>query len=172
MHLITVRVELKTIYTVDVNVHAELPWWCHWSGKAHSAFYSNHVTTCGPIAASFFCYKLATNMLICCPINDKMVLSVVSACLIADYIQFFYESRLHFTCLFQCHSFPQVWHNLTAWYIPTSLSFACPKNENNQRRTCHMYLHLHQWCTDMEILQSWSNPKLFHKLHIQSISES
>jgi len=25
MHLITVRVELKTICTVDVNVHAELP---------------------------------------------------------------------------------------------------------------------------------------------------
>jgi len=25
MHLIRVRVELKTIYTVDVNVHAELP---------------------------------------------------------------------------------------------------------------------------------------------------
>jgi len=29
MHLITVRVELKTICTVDVTVHAELPWWCH-----------------------------------------------------------------------------------------------------------------------------------------------
>jgi len=29
MHLITVRVDLKTICTVDVNVHAELPWWCH-----------------------------------------------------------------------------------------------------------------------------------------------
>jgi len=29
MHLITVRVELKTICTVDVNVDAELPWWCH-----------------------------------------------------------------------------------------------------------------------------------------------
>jgi len=53
---------------------------------ANSAFYSNHVTICGPIAASFFCYKLATNMLIYCPINDKMVLSVVSACLIADYL--------------------------------------------------------------------------------------
>ena len=26
-----------------------------------------------------------------------------------------------------------------------------------------------QWCTDMEILQSWSNPKLFHRLHIQSM---
>jgi len=25
MHLITVRVELKTICTVDVNLHAELP---------------------------------------------------------------------------------------------------------------------------------------------------
>jgi len=31
---------------------------------ANSAFYSNHVTTCGPTAASFFCYKLATSMLI------------------------------------------------------------------------------------------------------------
>jgi len=51
---------------------------------ANSAFYLNHVTTYGPFAASFFCYKLATNMLICCPISDKMVLSVVSACLIAD----------------------------------------------------------------------------------------
>jgi len=29
MHLIMVRVELKTICTVGVNVHAELPWWCH-----------------------------------------------------------------------------------------------------------------------------------------------
>ena len=29
----------------------------------------------------------------------------------------------------------------------------------------------HQWFTDMEILQSWSNPKLFHRLHTQSISE-
>jgi len=29
-----------------------------------------------------------------------------------------------------------------------------------------------QWCTNMEILQSRSNPKLFHKLHIQAISES
>jgi len=29
MHLITVRVELKTICTVDVNAHAQLPWWCH-----------------------------------------------------------------------------------------------------------------------------------------------
>jgi len=53
---------------------------------ANSAFYLNHVTTCGPIAAFFFCYKLATNMLVCFPINDKMVLSVVSACLIADYL--------------------------------------------------------------------------------------
>jgi len=29
MHLIMVRVKLKTNCTVDVNVHAELPWWCH-----------------------------------------------------------------------------------------------------------------------------------------------
>jgi len=29
MHLFTVRVELKTICTVYVIVHAELPWWCH-----------------------------------------------------------------------------------------------------------------------------------------------
>jgi len=29
-----------------------------------------------------------------------------------------------------------------------------------------------QWCTHMEILQFWSNPKLFHRLHIQSISEN
>jgi len=28
IHLITVRVKLETICTVDVNVHAELPWWC------------------------------------------------------------------------------------------------------------------------------------------------
>jgi len=32
-----------------------------------------------------FCHKSATSMLICCPIRNKMVLSVVSACLIADY---------------------------------------------------------------------------------------
>jgi len=31
---------------------------------------------------------------------------------------------------------------------------------------------LNHWCTDMEILQSWSNPKLFQQLHIQSISEN
>jgi len=24
-----------------------------------------------------------------------------------------------------------------------------------------------QWCTDIEILQSFSNPKLFHQLHIR-----
>jgi len=29
MHLITARGELKTTCTVDVNVHAEQPWWCH-----------------------------------------------------------------------------------------------------------------------------------------------
>jgi len=29
MHLITVRVELKTICTVDVNLHEELPRLCH-----------------------------------------------------------------------------------------------------------------------------------------------
>jgi len=29
MHLITVRVEQKNICTVDKNVNAELPWWCH-----------------------------------------------------------------------------------------------------------------------------------------------
>jgi len=36
------------------TVHAELPWWCRQSGKANSAFYSSHVTTCRPITASFF----------------------------------------------------------------------------------------------------------------------
>jgi len=29
MHLTMVRVELKIICTVDVNVHAKLLWWCH-----------------------------------------------------------------------------------------------------------------------------------------------
>jgi len=29
VHLITMNVELKTICTVDVNVHAELPWGRH-----------------------------------------------------------------------------------------------------------------------------------------------
>ena len=33
-------------------------------------------------------------------------------------------------------------------------------------------IRAHQWCTDMEILQSWSNPKLFPRLHIQSISKT
>jgi len=62
---------------------------------ANSAFYSNHITTCGFITTSFFCYKWATNMLICCPISDKMVLSIVSACLIAYYLYpNFCESRL------------------------------------------------------------------------------
>jgi len=31
---------------------------------------------------------------------------------------------------------------------------------------------MEQWCTDVEIFQSWSNPKLFHRIHIQSISEN
>jgi len=84
MHLITVRVELTTICTVDVNVDAELPWSCHWSGKLSIRFEPCHLlpTYC----SFFFCYKLATNMLICCPVSDKMVLSVVSACLIAGYL--------------------------------------------------------------------------------------
>jgi len=70
----------------------------------NSAFYSNHVTTCGPIAASFYCYESATSMLICCPKGDKMVLSVISACLIADYLYpNVCESSLHFACLFQSH---------------------------------------------------------------------
>jgi len=108
MHLITVRVELKRICTVNANLYMQ-----NYDDSAikvaNSAFYSNHVTTCGPIAASFFCYKSATDMLICCPIGDKMVVSVVPACLIADYLYpNFCESSLHFTCLFQSHSFPQV----------------------------------------------------------------
>ena len=32
--------------------------------------------------------------------------------------------------------------------------------------------YIQQWCTDMEILQSWSSPKFFHEVHIQSISEN
>ena len=31
---------------------------------------------------------------------------------------------------------------------------------------------VHQWWTDMEILQRWSNLKLFHEVHIQSISKN
>ena len=31
--------------------------------------------------------------------------------------------------------------------------------------------HWCQVCMDMEIVQSWSNPKLFHELHIQTISK-
>ena len=108
------------------------------------AFYSNHVTTCGLIAASFFCYKSATSMLICCPIYDKMVLSAVSACLIADYLYpNFCKSSLHllvFCSLIHFHkSSPTLLHGIDY----TSLSFACPINENNQRRTCNMYLHMY-----------------------------
>jgi len=44
MHLITVRVELKAICTVDINVHAELPRWCHlkWQGKCSILFEPCH----------------------------------------------------------------------------------------------------------------------------------
>jgi len=42
MHLNMLRVELKTICTVDVNVHAELPWWCHKSGKLSILFKPFH----------------------------------------------------------------------------------------------------------------------------------
>jgi len=109
---------------------------------ANSAFYSNHVTTCGPIAASFICYKLA-NMQICCPISDKMVLSVVSACLIADYLypNFLWKSFAFYLSL----SVSFISTRLAQPYcmVFTSLSFACPINENNQRRTCNMYLHMH-----------------------------
>jgi len=62
-----------------------------WQGKLSILFESCH--TCGRIAASFFCYKLGTNMLICCPIINKMVLSVVSACLIADYLPYLFAYK-------------------------------------------------------------------------------
>jgi len=115
----------------------------NWQGKLR--FFSNDVTTCGPIAASFFCYKLATNMLICCLISDKMVLNVVSACLIADYL---YPNLLWKPFAFYLsHSVSFISTSLAQPYcmVYTSLSFAfaCPINENNQRRTCDMYLHIH-----------------------------
>ena len=84
IHLITVRVELKTICTVDVNLHAELPYMVQLKWETQ-----DFIRTMPPPADLLqlpFCYNLATNMSICCPINDKMVLSVVSACLIADYL--------------------------------------------------------------------------------------
>ena len=91
----------------------------------------------------FFCYKLATNILICCPINGKMVLSAVSACLIADYLypNFLWKPfafYLYLSVSFISTSLAQPYCML---YTP--LSFACPINENNQRRTCNMYLHMH-----------------------------
>jgi len=81
MHLIMMRVELKTISTVDVktylqNYHDSAMKVANWQ-KRQTALYSNHVTTCGPIAASFLCYKSATSMLICCPTGDKMLFQPV-----------------------------------------------------------------------------------------------
>jgi len=90
---------------------------------------------------SFFCYKLATNILICCPISDKMVLSAVSACLIADYLysHFFVKAVCNLLVSFSLIHF----HKSSSTLLHGPLSFACPINENNQRRTCNMYLHIH-----------------------------
>ena len=90
-----------------------------------------------------FCYKLATNMLICCPISDKMVFSVVSACLIADYLypNFLWKPFAYYLSL----SVSFISTSLAQPYcmVHTALSFACPINGNNQRRTCNMYLHMY-----------------------------
>jgi len=91
----------------------------------------------------FFCYKLATNRLICCPISEKMVLSVVSACLIVDYLypNFLWKPFAFYLSL----SVSFISTSIAQPYcmVYTSLSFVCPINENNQRRTCNMYLHIH-----------------------------
>jgi len=52
---------------------------------------------------------------------------------------------------------------------PGSSTNSCPTYGRFQH--VRVAVSLNQWCTDMEILQSWSNPKLFHELHIQTISE-
>jgi len=55
-----------------------------WQGKLSILFEPcHHLRT---YCSFLLCYKLATNILVCCPISDKLILSVVSACLIADYL--------------------------------------------------------------------------------------
>ena len=82
-------------------------------------------------------------MLICCPLSDKMVLSVVSACLIADYLCPNFLWKLFALYLPLSVSFIST--SLAQLYcmVYTALPFASPINENNQRRICNMCLHMH-----------------------------
>jgi len=98
-----------------------------WQGKLSIVFEPcHHLRT---YCSFHFCYKLATNMLICCPISDKMVLIVVSACFIADYLypNFLWKPFAIYLSL----SVSFISTSLAQPYCMayTSLSFACPTNE-------------------------------------------
>ena len=57
---------------------------------------------------------------------------------ISAYSELVSFSLIHFSVSFISTSLAQPY-----CMAYTSLSFACPINENNQRRTCNMYLHIH-----------------------------
>jgi len=97
-----------------------------WQGKRSILFEPCHHLR--SYCSFLFCYKLAANMLICCPISDKMVLNVVSACLIADYLHpnFLWKPFAFYLSL----SVSFIFLSLAQPYcmVYTSLSFAFPIN--------------------------------------------